>query len=468
MYYRVNLSQREKFDASTRPGLFVGWRYGDGPKSHLGVYLVLDYAKMKGRESGYTNSIAIPAEELYVEDGLAKLPIKFAADQALETFGEVKFQEILPLDILFSSITPENRGKRNKYIILDRIIKYGPTVGCKACAFSSEHSVHTPACRARFNALVRADRVTLGTKTPGNPSVPTPAVEPVAPTPAGEIVELVTEHPLVPEQEMDDFVGIETTDLPFSVGIPPETESAMVGKVAFVLDKLFVETNRSRNMKKRTTSLSGRGMLYEYACSDTSILGKRSTDIGIRCTRLTRGVLDLSNPDHVAQAIMQLQSTPGADVWISLPCVYYSPIQRLNEAQYGKRFKKKHKEGQQETRRMLGYALQFAEACLQNSGRVAFEHPQESGIWELPEWLEFEQHLGFKRAYCEGSAFGLRGKEDKFLRKPWCISTNDLRLLQFVNQHRCDGAHDHGESMGCNASHTAYYIPAFADMVLEA
>ena len=67
------------------------------------MYLVLDYAKMKGRESGYTNSIAIPAEELYVEDGLAKLPIKFAADQALETFGEVKFQEILPLDIQFQA-----------------------------------------------------------------------------------------------------------------------------------------------------------------------------------------------------------------------------------------------------------------------------------------------------------------------------------------------------------------------------
>ena len=43
-------------------GLFVGWRYSDGPKSHLGVYLVLDYAKVKNRESGFANSIAIPAE----------------------------------------------------------------------------------------------------------------------------------------------------------------------------------------------------------------------------------------------------------------------------------------------------------------------------------------------------------------------------------------------------------------------
>ena len=454
VHYRVDPSQREKFDASTRPGLFVGWRYGDGPKSHLGVYLVLDYAKVKGRESGFANSIAVPAEELFVEEGPAKLPIKFAADQALATFGEVQLEEILPLDIPFSSITPENRGKRNEYITLDRIIKYGPTVGCKACAFSSEHSVHTPVCRSRFNALVRADRVALGTKTPGTPSAPTPAVEPAA------------EHPLDPEPIADEFIGVEASDLPFSAGIPPEP--AMVGKVAFVLDEPFVETNRSRNMKRRTMSLKGRGTLYEYACSDNSIIGEKSISIGIRCTRLTRGVLDLSNPDHVAQAIMQLQSTPGADGWIAIPCKHYSPIQRLNESQYGTKFKKKLKLGRQETRLMLGYALQYAEACHENLGRVAFEHPQESGFWELPELIEFEERLGFKRAYCEGCAFGLRGKEGKLLRKPWCISTNDLRLLQFVNQHRCDGTHDHGESMGGNASHTAYYTPAFADMVMEA
>ena len=47
VHYRVDPSQREKLEASTRPGLFVGWRYGDGPKSHRGVYLVLDYAKVR-------------------------------------------------------------------------------------------------------------------------------------------------------------------------------------------------------------------------------------------------------------------------------------------------------------------------------------------------------------------------------------------------------------------------------------
>lgn len=463
VHYRVDPSQREKFEASTRPGLFVGWRYGDGPKSHLGVYLVLDYAKVKGREPGYANSIAVPAEEIFVEDGPAKLPVKHAADEALATFGEAKLEEILPLDIPFSIITPETRAKRNEYITLDRIIKFGPTVGCKACAFSSEHSVHNPMCRARFNALVRADRIASGTKTPGTPAAPTPAAEIAEGLPTAEDI------PVDPLDDTEAFREIDADDLPFSAGIPPgSSEAAMVGKVAFVLDETFVTMNKSRNMVRRTSALSGRNVLYEYACSDTSIIGERSADIGIRCIRLSEGVLDLTNPEHVAQAIMQLQSTPGADAWISIPCKYFSPIQRLNEAQYGEKFAKKLKKGRKETRRMLGYALQFAEVCVRNHGRVAFEHPQESGLWDLPEWLEFEHRLGLKRAYCEGCAFGLKGKEGKLLRKPWCISTTDLRLLQFASQNQCDGSHEHGESMGGNAEMTAYYTPSFADMILEA
>ena len=458
VHYRVDPLQREKFDASTKPGLFVGWRYGDGPKSHLGVYLVLDYAKVKGRDPGFENSIAVPAEELYVEEGPAKLPVKFAADQALATFGEAKLEEIMPLDIPFSSITTEKLSKRNEYITLDRIIKYGPTVGCKACAFSSENSMHTPACRARFNALVRADRVAAGTKTPATPTVP--------PTPDPEAAML---RDVVPECPPADLSEVDEADLPFSAGIPPgSSEAAMVGKVAFVLDGAFLESNRSRNMNRRSSSLPGRGKLFEYACSEDSVIGIRSAAIGVDCIRLSRGVLDLCNPEHVSQAIMQLQSVPGADAWVSITCTFYSPIQRLNVSQYGKKFERKLNQGRKETRLMLGHAMQFVEVCMTNHGRIAFELPQEAEIWNLPEWLEFEKRHNLKRSYCEGCAFDLRGKEGKLLRKPWCICTNDLRLIQFVEQHRCDGYHEHGESMGGNASHTAYYTPSFADMILEA
>ena len=428
VHYRVDPIQREKFEASTRPGLFAGWRYGDGPKSHLGVYLVLDYAKVKGRESGFANSIAVPAEELYVEEGPAKLPVKAAADQALATFSDARLEEIQPLDIPFSSISPDTRVRRNEYITLDRVIKYGPSVGCKACAFSSEHSVHSPACRARFNALVRADRAVSGTKTPGTPAAPTPAAEPIefpAPTVDPEpAVKVVDASPMDPEVPDESFDGVEAHDLPFSAGIPPgSSEAAVVGKVAFVLDEAFVQTNRSRNMTRRTSRLNGRGMLFEYACSEQSILGKKSADINVECIRLTRGVLDLTNPDHVSQAIAQLQSASGADAWVSITCTHYSPTQRLNVSQHGEKSMKKLEKKRKESRRMLGYAMQFAEACMDSHGRIAFELPQESEIWNLPEWLEFEQRRNLKRAYCDGCAFNLRSKSGQLLKKPWCIVT---------------------------------------------
>lgn len=123
----------------------------------------------------------------------------------------------------------------------------------------------SPACRARVNALVRADCVASGTKTPGTPAAP--------PTPAAEPVE---EYPADPEIEPESFVGVDAADLPFSAGIPPgSSEAAMIGKKAFVLDDAFVDMIRSRNMARRVSSLSGRGMLYEYACSDTSIIGEK-------------------------------------------------------------------------------------------------------------------------------------------------------------------------------------------------
>ena len=60
------------------------------------------------------------------------------------------------------------------------------------------------------------------------------------------------------------------------------------------------------------------------------------------------------------------------------------------------------------------------------------------------------------------------GKGGMLLRKPWCICTSDIRMLQFVNQHRCDGTHQHEESMSGNARMTAYYTPSFADIILQA
>ena len=75
VHYRVDPIQRGKFDPSSRPGLFCGWRFDAGPRSFKQVYYVIDYLKVKNRsDSGFSNAIAIPAEELFVEEGNPSLP----------------------------------------------------------------------------------------------------------------------------------------------------------------------------------------------------------------------------------------------------------------------------------------------------------------------------------------------------------------------------------------------------------
>ena len=73
---------------SSIPSLFVGRRYDSGPKSHKGVYLVVDYAAVKSQKSGYSVALSVPCEEVYVPPGDPILPLHAAAETALADFSE--------------------------------------------------------------------------------------------------------------------------------------------------------------------------------------------------------------------------------------------------------------------------------------------------------------------------------------------------------------------------------------------
>eukprot|EP00435_Cladocopium_sp_Y103_P056347 s1336_g19.t1 len=73
-----------------------------------------------------------------------------------------------------------------------------------------------------------------------------------------------------------------------------------------------------------------------------------------------------------------------------------------------------------------------------------------------------------KRVYFHGCALNLKGKDGKYIKKPWCVSTSDLRLIQFFSQYVCSGDHEHEEALGKNAADSAYYTPEFANTLLEA
>ena len=165
VHYRVHdASKREKFDASTLPGVFAGWKL-DAASVYKGAVYVLDYNKLRTKAIGFEFPIAVPFEEVFVPDE-ETFPLQVAADKALAEFKDAALEEITALDIPFSEVSCGHEAirKRNEYITLDRIIKYGPTPGCGACAF--ETKTHTPVCRARFNALVKADRISKPSKPP--------------------------------------------------------------------------------------------------------------------------------------------------------------------------------------------------------------------------------------------------------------------------------------------------------------
>ena len=139
--------------------MFCGYRYDAGPNSFKGVHYVINYAKVKNREANYSRAIAVPMEEFCVEEKDPVLPLKQAADAALATFTDAALADITPLDVPFPNFSVDTTTKRRKYMTLDRIIRFRTTEGCRACRIETPHSRHTPICRARFNGLVRAEKI---------------------------------------------------------------------------------------------------------------------------------------------------------------------------------------------------------------------------------------------------------------------------------------------------------------------
>ena len=67
--------------------------------------------------------------------------------------------------------------------------------------------------------------------------------------------------------------------------------------------------------------------------------------------------------------------------------------------------------------------------------------------------------------YFDGCALGLQGKQQKFFKRPHCVATNDLRILQYFGQLVCPGNHEHEPAQDAtSASHTH----EFTDVLFEA
>ena len=220
--------QREKFQANAKPAIFAGYRLDAGSTYKGRCISSLRLNALKELSSGYQNTMSVPCEEAFIPDGPPVMRLYAASQAALAEFGDRNLESIPHIDVPFSSLEPTAPPReRNEYRTLDRLIKYGGTTGCNAC--SKAAGVHTAFCKARFNGLIRADKIASGHKTPKYLGLGSATPVPVPPTPRVEETIEVAEEAAPKENEEIDYTNVAPEDLPFSAGIPPE--SGMIGKI---------------------------------------------------------------------------------------------------------------------------------------------------------------------------------------------------------------------------------------------
>ena len=137
------------FEPRTLPGIFVGWRLDAGFK-HRKIHLVLDYENVRCKSKGFGRPSQAHEKELVVPEH-HMFPLIKLSNHDLK--GDPK------IALSFEEGAPPTPGRvRRTYVILDRAIRFGKTVGCKGCDRITEGVKHSEACHERFRSLLEKEK----------------------------------------------------------------------------------------------------------------------------------------------------------------------------------------------------------------------------------------------------------------------------------------------------------------------
>ena len=160
--YRTKFQEKSKLAPNSSPALMGGWKLEFG-RRYKGVLRLVDYNSLK---QGHVSIVVAPDQEVYVRDERV-FPLRDLAEKALNDFSDPDVRQLAdvdPLPIPFIEDTPETKFKaRRVYITYSRMLKIGPTKGCKGC--DADSSAQNAECVARCEKAFGA-------------APPTPAIEP--------------------------------------------------------------------------------------------------------------------------------------------------------------------------------------------------------------------------------------------------------------------------------------------------
>ena len=113
---------------------------------------------------------------------------------------------------------------------------------------------------------------------------------------------------------------------------------------------------------------------------------------------------------------------------------------------------------QEESSYMVDLALQVGEYVISNNGRLVWEWPTYCQGWRLPNLVGFIARHRLMMVQFHGCMLGLKGKQNKWLKKPWTLATNDRRVVELFAEMQCNhNSNQHEPCEGGNAARTAYY-----------
>ncbi|CAE7257616.1 RE2 [Symbiodinium sp. CCMP2592] len=427
-------AQRLITEAQTAPGVFAGWRFDSGPSSFREVYYVLDYGKLKNREPGYEKAISVPREEIHVPRGNPILPMFTAAEAALSSFTKAEYEAIEFLDVPFSTVAPSTPvAKRHEYITLDRLMRLGATPGCKACKFDG--TVHTPVCKARFDGLIKAEKIAASK-----------SVRDAAPPDVERPDPLAESAPAAPEGDEDAPERASSSAGPRApAGVVVQSSESKVPTGEFGLSARFLANERARNNTRRVKELPGENVLIEYGCEDESEIRDACERCKVHCVSLSQSTLDLTSQDDMQQVVSQ--AIPGVDAWFTIPCTHMSSHQAVHRESQSPKYARKIAQRQATSKRMLVLALNVADHIIEQGGRVSFQWSSDSGVLVQPEWIDFASKHELSSVACVSG------------NKATTIASNSKRVLEHFAKVSTK------ESSEINATNIKAY--ELADLVIQ-
>lgn len=206
---------------------------------------------------------------------------------------------------------------------------------------------------------------------------------------------------------------------------------------------------------------------FEFCCSKDSTLGEVNMRRGINHFRLSAEVCNMADDTEVDSLIQIMEQFPGADIFGSIPCGPWSVWQRINQKQYGKKFRKVLKKQRDVSMKILRNYIRCAEVILKNGGHCAFEWPKGCDGWKIPELMAFCKKHSLFVAEPQGCALGLKDANGTPHLKSWWVATSNWKLAMNLDNKRCTHPPEfkHAPLEGSATKKSAFYTEEMAQCI---